>query len=214
MKGRKTEKEKRVGLFVDWLATPEEERLIKTQKEYATFIGVDEHTLGRWKAQLAETDVGDEVERFRKQVYRQAMRVGATAKHMELYAKLKGLWDKPEISEERPKTADEICREGLALEVVVENSLREWHFESLKNRWGKVSCLLYGKEDIEGILQWARGEGVIDDFREVPSVFLGYHLPSKCVKEIPLARSKEEGVKRMSELNSEKENIDPLDIHN
>ena len=95
MRGRKSGTEQKIEKFADWLAMPEEERTIKTQKEFAVALGVDEHTLVRWKAELAEIRSEDEIERFKNHLYRQAMKSNATAKHMELYAKLKGLFDAP-----------------------------------------------------------------------------------------------------------------------
>ncbi|MFW6015630.1 MAG: helix-turn-helix domain-containing protein, partial [bacterium] len=35
--------------FIDWILTPESERKIKTQRELAKKIGVEEHTISRWK---------------------------------------------------------------------------------------------------------------------------------------------------------------------
>lgn len=191
MKGRKSENEKKIELFTEWLATPEEERLIKTQKEFAASVGVDEHTLGRWKAQLAETDNVDEITKFRRHVYKQAMRSSATAKHMELYARLKGLWDKSERSETHKMTADELTRFCLDGEAAAMEQLREWEFEGLGRQWPHGGRL-YSKGDIEEVLQWAKKEGIISDFKEVPSVFVGYHLPSKCLKVIPLSTTREE----------------------
>ena len=114
MRGRKSENEKKIEKFADWLATPEEERTIKTQKELAEFIGVNEHTLGRWKAKLAETESEGEIQRFRNHLYRQAMKSNATAKHMELYANLKGLFNTPKGEKFKPG-ADFCIRSGRLL---------------------------------------------------------------------------------------------------
>lgn len=184
MRGRKSENERKLELFTAWLTAPEKERLTKTQKEFAESIGVDEHTLTRWKAKLAETDTEDEITRFRSHVFKQAMKSNATAKHMELYAKLKGLFDAPKTNESHGMTADEMARFHFEIEKAAERELREFHFE-LGGHW-ESDRKLYDKEDIEDILQWAEKEGIINGFKEVPSVFLGYHVPGKCIKEIPL----------------------------
>lgn len=73
MRGYKSEHERKLELFTEWLTTPAEEKLIKTQKEFAESISVDEHTLTRWKTKLAETDTEDEITRFRSHVLKQTM---------------------------------------------------------------------------------------------------------------------------------------------
>jgi hypothetical protein len=114
VRGRKSENEKKIEQFADWLGIPEEERTIKTQKEFAEFLGIDEHTLVRWKVKLAETDTEDEIDKFKHHLYKQAMKSNATAKHMELYAKLKGLFDTPKTTTNK-MTADDYIREGKEL---------------------------------------------------------------------------------------------------
>lgn len=158
MRGRKSENEKKVELFADWLIAPEEERLIKTQKEFAESIGVEEHTVMRWKTQLAKTDTEDEIALFRGHVYRLAMKSNATAKHMELYAKLKGLLEKPETRDTTPLTADQLARFHLE----GEGEARRYLLEH-----GYGGC--YDRAEIEGILQYAKEEGIIEDFKELPS---------------------------------------------
>ena len=106
----KKTKQKKLEYFANWIATPED-REFKTQKEVAQYLEVDEKTLGRWKSQLQQPADVDEVELFLRQLYKRAMQFNASAKHMELYAKLKGLL--VEKSEQKIKLeigADEIAR--------------------------------------------------------------------------------------------------------
>jgi hypothetical protein len=153
---KKTEREKKIEQFAEWLVTPEEERTIKTQKEFATFLGVEEHTLGNWKKKLAETDGGDEIERFKKHLYSQAMRSGATAKHMELYAKLKGLFDSPDRHEGKIKLEG-----GWAINVYSElqSKAREYLREKGYNGY-------FDRNEIIGLLHLAKEKGWIEDFKE------------------------------------------------
>ncbi|MFC2062959.1 hypothetical protein ACFLS8_03355 [Chloroflexota bacterium] len=158
MRGRKTENERNIELFADWLSTPEDERLIKTQKEFARSIGVDEHTLIRWKAELADTDSEDEITKFRGHVYRQAMKSGASAKHMELYAKLKGLFNSSDATRETSEfTADDYAKAHIAVERLARKKL-------LDEGYGGA----YEREEIIGILEFAKKEGIIDGYRELP----------------------------------------------
>jgi transposase-like protein len=158
MTKKKMNKEKKLELFAEWLAKPEEERLIKTQKDFARSIGVEEHTLVRWKSQLAETDTEDEIERFKAHVYRQAMKPNATAKHMELYAKLKGLMEKPETGEKTKIDANTLTRAHLAGERLARKHLREEGYGGS-----------YDREEILGILEYAKQQGMIDDYKELPT---------------------------------------------
>jgi DNA-binding transcriptional regulator YiaG len=98
--------------YASWLLQPEEDRDPKTEAEFASSIGVSLDVINSWNEQLRQTDSGDELERFRQQVYAQAMKKNATAKHMELYARIKGLFDKQE--EKVEKNGADYTREGLA----------------------------------------------------------------------------------------------------
>ena len=131
MRGRKMENERKIERFTDWLATPEEERIIKTQKEFAESLGVDEHTLTRWKTKLAETGSEDEIAMFKNHLYRQAMKPGATAKHMELFARLKGLFDAPKEPDGQTRlTADDYAKDYFeARKWLIENGyFKNGHF--------------------------------------------------------------------------------------
>ena len=121
------------------------ERLIKTQRQFAESLGVDEHALMRWKARLAQTDTEDEISRFRTHVFRQAMKSNAGAKHMELYAKLKGLQDKPETTKPPKITAGTFVRCHIAGEREARRYLREHGYGGA-----------YDREEILGILEYAK----------------------------------------------------------
>lgn len=82
---------KKFEIYRQWLSTPPEGREPQTQKELAHQLGKDEMTLVAWKKRIGNIVVLNENEMFMKQVYTQAMKTGATASQMELYAKLKGL---------------------------------------------------------------------------------------------------------------------------
>lgn len=119
----KAEKREKIELYADWLVTSPETRELQTQKALAEFLGVTEQTLVTWKGQLSETDALDEIQRFRRQVFNQAMKPNASAKHMELYARLKGLLiDKSEMKVEIGLTADEITRRNFE----ADRELQEW----------------------------------------------------------------------------------------
>lgn len=105
--------------FAEWLALREDERVIKTQKDFAKSIGVVEQTLIRWKEQLQDTteDETEQIEAFKKKVYRDAIRPNATGKDKELFGRLKGLFiDRPETKEQIELTADGITRRNLEAE--------------------------------------------------------------------------------------------------
>jgi len=108
--------------FAEWLSLPEEEREPKTIRALAEQLGKAESTLWLWKAQLTKLD-DDEVDRFKRKLYRDAMKPNATGKDKELYARMKGLLvDKQETKVTLELSADERARRELE----AERREREW----------------------------------------------------------------------------------------
>lgn len=79
--------------LADWQTTPDEERQVHTIDAWAKKNKVTPMQAREWKKMLEslEKSAESEVEAFMKHLYATAMKPGATAKHMELYAKLTGL---------------------------------------------------------------------------------------------------------------------------
>uniref|UniRef100_A0A6H1ZS14 Homeodomain phBC6A51-type domain-containing protein n=1 Tax=viral metagenome TaxID=1070528 RepID=A0A6H1ZS14_9ZZZZ len=99
--------------YAEWLVAPLGERVPATQEEFAEKAGVSNVTLYAWKKRIiaeGETDK-EKIDSFMEQVYTQAMKPNATAKHMELFAILKGLKvDKSEHKVEFNLSADDYFR--------------------------------------------------------------------------------------------------------
>lgn len=71
--------------YIEWASTEEQ---TKTLTELAEQMNVTERSLVDLKHDLEGTDAFNEIAKFRKQVFKRAMDAKATAKHMELYARL------------------------------------------------------------------------------------------------------------------------------
>jgi len=83
--------ERKLRQYAEWYALPDEDKDPKTQAEMARKLNVSEQTLITWKSKLTAPDGVDEIEHFKERLYQMATKINATAKHMELYARLQGL---------------------------------------------------------------------------------------------------------------------------
>jgi len=89
---------------LEWLNTSPKVRVLRFKTQICEELGISVVTLDKWDKerrngkgkvdkvidQLADLS-DDEIDRFKRQVYTRAMEGGASAKHMELFAKLQGM---------------------------------------------------------------------------------------------------------------------------
>jgi len=100
---------KHIEQLAQWLALPEDEREPKTLVDWSKQHGVTDVTAWNWKKQITVKPELSEVELFKMRLYKEATKVGAPAKTMELWAKLNGLFeDKTERKEFEFKPSDYI----------------------------------------------------------------------------------------------------------
>jgi len=98
-----------------WLETSKPARVPRTQRAFAQMIGVAERTLMLWKNRYEEEKSTrppiDEVAQFMEHLRMEALKLGAPAAVMELYAKAKGLiTSKAEITHKLELTASDHYR--------------------------------------------------------------------------------------------------------
>lgn len=109
----------------EWADTSPKVRLPNTKQKFCDGIGISTPTFDTWIKERKNgkgdhldavidqlADLTDEdMARFRRQVYKRAMEANASAKHMELNAKLEGmLVEKTEIRVKLSDDADELAR--------------------------------------------------------------------------------------------------------
>ena len=108
----------------EWSDTSPKVRLPRTKQKFCDGIGISTVTFDTWIKERKNGNGGkidslvdqfadlteDEIAQFRRQVYKRAMEPGASAKHMELQAKLAGMLIEKSVEVRISANADELAR--------------------------------------------------------------------------------------------------------
>ena len=136
-------KDKKIANYAEWKTSTEDERIQKgwpVQKvDMARHLGVTRKTLYNWDDALEKPLPSNEIEKYRTQLYKRAMKDNAPGSIMELYAKLNNLLIEKKETKVIIVSADDRARR----EVAADQALQDWQDE--QDRLGGL-----GVEEVSG----------------------------------------------------------------